>query len=118
MASGKIIGVGGTVIGTKNSVSCPNNGTNTEIGTITLSKGTWMVIVTGWSPFDETTQSATQIELSYTSVASVTLSRLFNLVGLFTIVNYTDTVHLNVVNWESSSKIAGTNYDFRAVKIA
>ena len=119
MASSTIKASSGAIIqGTKNAVTCPNNGTETQIGSITLPYGLWIVEVSGWSPLDATDNRATQISLNYTESHTVTLSMLFNLTGVYEIVNDSDTLQLKVTNWESESKTSATNYTFRAVKIA
>lgn len=118
MASSTIKASSGAIIqGTKNAVTCPNNGTETQIGSITLPHGLWIVEVSGWSPLENTDSKATQITLNYTEGHVEKLSSVFNLVGVYKIVNDSDTLQLKVINWESESKTSTTNYTFRAVKI-
>lgn len=119
MASSTIKATSGAVIqGTKNAVTCPNNGTETQIGSITLPRGIWIVEVSGWSPLETADNNATQISINYTETHAETLSKIFNLIGVYKIGNDSDTLQLKVINWESQSETSTTNYTFRAVKIA
>lgn len=107
-----------TNVATKNAVECPNNGTSTVIGTITLPKGTWMLILGGWGPLGSTTVDATSISTGYPIANSTLCTRLFNLIAYAQITNSSETFNISVINWESTSKTSETGYNVFAIKVS
>ena len=102
---------------TKNAVSCPNGGVTTTIGSISLTKGVWVVELYGYSPIlpsNNVIKAITQIIVA--SVGQQSLTYRFTLCGIVSLAQ--DTVlNVNVINWEDTAYTSGTNYNLKAIKI-
>ena len=113
--------IGTKVQGTKSSVAIPNGGAETTVATMTLNKGKWILIASGYSPMDLITYSneATTIKIhGIGGYWGIPLSYMFNMVGVVNVGADNTTVTLDVTNWESSAiSESTTNFAFEAYRL-
>lgn len=117
----KIDVIGTKVQGTKSSVALPNGGVETTVATMTLDKGKWIIIASGYSPMDLITYSneATTIKIhGIGGYWGIPLSYMFNMMGVAEVNADNTSLTLDVTNWESSAvSESTTNFAFDAYRL-
>ena len=112
------LGIGAIISGTTLTPPIPNGGASTVVSTMTLNRGKYIVMVSGWSPLGgPSTAQATSFSIVGWGATSLTWS--FNLAVIVVVDSDNTLIEGSVVNWEPNSFAqAGTDYIMRAIKIA
>lgn len=116
----KVAPIGTQVTATLSSVEIPNAGAVTTVASITLDKGKWLVIASGYSPLAKQSHSneATKIAISGSYIGA-SLNYMFSICGVIVVGSDNTAVNLQVTNWESTSvDSSSTNFVFSAIRIA
>lgn len=116
--------IGERINGTVLAATCPNEGASTEVGYITLTKGSWLIVAGGYSPINNGHNNATSGTTTIAINAGGYIGRQ-PLKGLyaFEVFSYktvsADTrISVTLTSWESASVTTITNWDLFAVRIS
>ena len=112
------LGIGAFTVGTNLTPSIPNEGANTVVSTMTLNRGKYIIMASGWSPLGgPSTAQSTSFFIGGWGSTSLTWS--FNLAVIVVVDSDNTVIEGRVMNWEPNSFAqASTDYTMRAIKIA
>ena len=111
-----LLKLGTKVNGTKKSGVTVKSGSAVTIANITLSKGTWIIIASGWKPI-QATRFTLSIDNTWDGAEFADIYRMFNITGAKVVGSDNTDVELTVEVYDSATYTTNANYNFYAVKV-